>query len=374
MGLYVHVPFCGAKCRYCDFCSGTPAPGEMDGYLRALKTEIRLRVNKSPVRTVYVGGGTPSFFGGARLGELLDALQQTFRLQPDCEITVEANPADVTGDWPAGCRTAGVNRLSLGVQGMRDEDLRFLGRRHSVAEAVDAGQCARAAGFNNLGVDLIVGLPGHTPEITRKILAQAVAAFAPEHFSCYQLTCAPGTPLYDACQRGEFEMPDDDVSAAIFMATHETLGRFGYEGYEVSNFARTRALRSRHNSAYWTRRNYVGLGLSAHSFLSPIRSWNTTSLTTYCASLKRGKLPCAGEERLTDTQRAAEVILLGLRVRDGFSLQLLRSSCGLDLLAEKGAFLDSAESEGLLQRRGEQILPTLRGMAMADYLAVELAP
>ena len=162
------------------------------------RSEIRLRACDRPARTLYVGGGTPSFLGIARLRAILRGLRRAFRLQPDCEITVEANPCDLTSEWLSACRAAGVNRLSVGVQGMRDEDLRFLGRAHTVADAVAAVRRARAAGFDNLGIDLIVGLPGHTAGITREILIQAVAAFAPEHLSCYQLTCAPGTALHDA--------------------------------------------------------------------------------------------------------------------------------------------------------------------------------
>ncbi len=169
-------------------------------------------------------------------------------------------------------------------------------------------------------------------------------------------------------------MPDADTEAAIFMATHETCEGLGYEGYEVSNFARTKAFRSRHNSAYWTHRDYLGFGPSAHSFLNPVRSWNTASLAEYCGSLERGELPEAGRERLTDAQRAAEIILLGLRTRDGFSLDELRKTCGVDLPAEKGPVLARAESDGLLHRNARRIQPTLKGLAVADQLAVSLAP
>jgi len=374
LGLYVHVPFCRSKCRYCDFHSHPPATGEMDRFVRALDEEIRRRACDRPVRTVYLGGGTPSFLGVARLSAILQGIRRAFRLRSDCEITVEANPCDVTADWAASCRAEGVNRLSLGVQGMRDEDLRFLGRAHTVADALTAVRRARDGGFDNLGVDLIVGLPGHTPDITRGILTQAVAALTPEHLSCYQLTCAPGTPLHASVLRGETLMPDADTEAAIFMATHQTCDALGYEGYEVSNFARSKDFRSRHNSAYWAHRDYLGLGPSAHSFLDPMRSWNTASLASYCTALERGELPEAGRERLTNAQRATEIILLGLRTRDGFSLAALRRDCGVDLLAEKGPLLASAESEGLIHRSADRVTPTLEGMAVADSLACDLAP
>jgi oxygen-independent coproporphyrinogen-3 oxidase len=374
LGIYLHVPFCRSKCLYCDFRSRPPAPGEIDRYLRALQTEIRLRASDRPVASLYIGGGTPSFIGGARLSAAIDAVRSAFRLAPDCEITVEANPSDVTDDWLASCRAAGVNRLSLGVQGMRDTDLRFLERAHTVAQALAAAHRARAAGFDNLSIDLIVGLPGHTPDLTKELLTQAVDAFAPEHLSCYQLTCAPGTRLNDAVQRGEVNMPDTDTESAIFMTTHETLQGLGYEGYEISNFARTPARRSRHNSAYWTHQDYIGLGPSAHSFQSPVRSWNEESLDPYCAALERNELPAAGTERLTALQRAEEIILLGLRTRDGFSLETLRKECGIDLLAQKSAVIHDALSSGLLLHTAGRLHPTLNGLALADSLAADLAP
>ena len=416
LGLYVHVPFCRSKCLYCDFCSAPPASGEMDRFVRALEAEIRLRACDRPIPTLYFGGGTPSYLGIARLQTILGAIRSAFRLQDDCEITVEANPCDLTADWLSRCRAAGVNRLSVGVQAMRDDDLRFLGRAHSVADAVAGVQRARSAGFDNLSIDLIVGLPGHSPDatygrkpgdtipvsgpvslsgqtktsretsivspgflrghtpgITREILTQAIETFRPEHLSCYQLTCAHGTPLHTAVARGQARLLDAETESGIFFATHETCARLGYEGYEVSNFARTKALRSRHNSAYWTHRDYLGLGPSAHSFLCPVRSWNPPSLDAYCAPLERGSLPTAGSERLTPLQLASEIILLGLRTCDGISFAALRA-CGLDLLAEKASFLARAESDGLLRLTPDGIQPTLRGMAVADQLAVDLAP
>jgi len=345
----------------------------MDRYANALAREIELRATPRPVSTVYFGGGTPSFLGADRLCAALARLREIFRLQPDCEVTVEANPADVTDEWLAAVRAAGVNRLSLGIQSLRSQDLRFLGRRHGVAEGMDVVRRAREAGFDNLATDLIVGLPGHTAEAVEDILDEAVEKLTPDHISCYQLTVAAGTPLAEAVARGEVKMPHADAGAEIFIAMHETLGRLGYEGYEVSNFARSEGYRSRHNSATWRGEDYLGFGPSAHSFLDPVRSWNISSTEEYCAILKHGELPVAGEERLTNAQRAAEIVMLGLRTTDGVSPGKLRA-LGFDLLAEKDAELSEAESSGLIRRSGDRVVPTLRGMALADRLAVELAP
>jgi len=373
LGVYVHVPFCRSKCRYCDFSSHVPAAGEMDRYANALATEIELRAIPRPVATVYFGGGTPSFFGADRLCAALARIGDAFSLSPDCEITIEANPSDVTAEWLAAIRAAGVNRLSLGIQSLRDEELRFLGRRHGVAEAVGAVRRAREAGFDNLSVDLIAGLPGDTAESVANSLKDAVAKLAPEHVSCYQLTVAGGTPLAEAVKRGEVRMPDADAQADILIAVHETLGRLGYAGYEVSNFARAAEYRSRHNSATWRGEDYIGLGPAAHSFLNPVRSWNTSNTDDYCAALEQGTLPVGGEERLTSTQHAWEIILLGLRTTDGVSLEKLLA-LGFDLPAEKEAELCQAFSSGLIRRSTDRVVPTLRGMALADRLALELAP
>lgn len=346
----------------------------MDRYVRAVEAEARLRSTDRPARTLYFGGGTPSFIGVERLRGLMRAVRGAWRLEADCEITVEANPCDVTPEWAMGCRAEGVNRLSVGAQGMRDDDLRFLGRAHTVADAVEAVKRARAAGFDNLSIDLIVGLPGHTAEATRDMLRRAVETFAPEHLSCYQLTVAQGTPLHKAVKRGEVRMPGQEREAEIFMATHETCAALGYEGYEVSNFARGAEYRSRHNSAYWAHADYVGLGPSAHSFVRPVRWWNVEDAGEYCAALERGESAEKGRESLTRGQLASEVVMLGLRTRDGFSLAELREVYGTDLAREKGALLGRAEAEGLLRCEGERVAPTLRGMAVADRLAVELAP
>lgn len=374
IGIYLHVPFCATKCLYCDFCSAPPAEGNIERYVNALCKEIRMRSCGRPAATLYIGGGTPSFIDVLHLSRIVDLLKGCFHFEPNCEITVEANPGDVTDSWLRAAHNMGVNRLSLGVQGMRDEDLQFLERRHNVADAIEAARRARAAGFGNLSIDLIAGLPGHTPELTSKIISRAVSEFAPEHISCYQLTCVADTRLHTAVERGAVRMLDDDEQAAIFIATHETLARLGYEGYEVSNFARSSGLRSRHNSAYWSHQDYIGLGPAAHSFLNPVRSWNTEKLDEYCSSLEKDELPTLGCEELTRTQLAEEIILLGLRTRDGIDIDKLRTECAVDLPAEKSAFIADAVAQGLLIRTGTHIRPTLQGLAIADSLAADLIP
>lgn len=374
LGIYVHVPFCRSKCPYCDFCSHPPAPGEMDRYVAAAVTEMALRATDRPIQSLYFGGGTPSYLSMELLRDLLDGANKSFRLMTDCEITVEANPLDATSEWLVPAKNSGINRLSLGVQGVREEDLRLLGRRHSLAQAVEAVKDARDAGFDNLGIDIIYGLPGHTPEIVRGILTEAVELFAPDHISCYQLTIADGTPLHESVQRGDLTMPDNDTESAIFMTTHETLADMGYEGYEVSNFARGSAYRSRHNSAYWTHTDYVGIGPAAHSLMKPVRSWNMESTDAYCKTLEHGELATDGTELLTAIDLASETIMLGLRTSDGIDTDALRDVYGVDLMEERASDMEKLMDAGLLIFHAPRLRPTLKGMALADQLAVELAP
>ena len=232
----------------------------------------------------------------------------------------------------------------------------------------------RDGGFSNVGIDLIYGLPGQTTSEWEDDLHRAVAAYAPEHLSCYQLTYAPGTPLTAALDAGEFEALSGEAERDLFLSTHRMLDGLGYEGYEVSNFARTPALRSRHNSAYWNHTDYLGFGPAAHSFIHPERSWNVKDCDAYCDALLEGRLPVEDSETLTASQLAAERIMLALRTRDGLDLRAFTREFAVDLRATRAETLARLEKDGLIRLRGDRLQPTLAGMAVADALAVELAP
>ncbi|MFO7900193.1 MAG: radical SAM family heme chaperone HemW [Planctomycetota bacterium] len=388
-GVYVHVPFCRRKCRYCDFYSRPPGEGELDRYVDALIREGELRArsvrltgqtNTCPtghsasarVRTVYFGGGTPSMLGAERLARLLSAVREQFDLAADAEITVEVNPLDVTPGLAAGCLDAGFSRVSVGVQSVIEEELGFLGRLHQAPDGPRSVEILRAAGFGEIGIDLIYGLPKQTPAMAEERVRLAVESCRPTHVSAYQLTYAEGTPLWDDLQSGRIRRHTEDEAHALFRRVHETLAELGYPAYEVSNFSLGDEHRSRHNSSYWRHVPYVGLGPSAHSFDGGTRSWNVADVDRYLAALADGNPPTEGSETLTDEQLAAETIMLSLRTTDGLDLDAFRQRFGRDLVAERREAMEAAADRGLVLLSDARLRPTLDGLAVADRLVSEL--
>ena len=308
LGLYLHVPFCASKCKYCDFYS-LAAPGRMDAYLDAMCREIAAwggRCKGTRVDTVYFGGGTPSLLGGNRLVRLMHALAGAFDIDGDAEITVECNPDSMDGALLHDLRAAGVNRLSIGVQSAHDDELRMLGRRHTFAGARRAIEEACCYGFQNLSLDLMYALPGQD---TARLLesVRALLAFDPAHLSCYALKVEPGTPF----DRENVIQPDEDEQADMYLALCDTLRQAGYEHYEISNWAKP-GFRARHNSRYWDLSEYLGIGPSAHSLLHGRRFAYGRSLDGFLA----GERPEA-EEEVDGFSSASEFLMLALRTSDG---------------------------------------------------------
>ena len=373
-GIYVHVPFCRRKCPYCDFYSTTDLALAPE-FLDALEFEIR-RCRPDPLifDSIYIGGGTPSLLSAADLARILAALFARLRLQAPVEVTLEANPGSVGRAGLAAFRAAGVNRLNIGVQSFQDENLERLGRIHTAGDARRVFAQARAAGFDNLGIDLIYGLPGQGRAAWRRELAEAVR-LAPEHIACYMLTIEPGTPLAQAQRDGRFQPAPEEQVAGLFLETSQFLTKNGYRHYEVSNFARSGpngACRSRHNGKYWSYRPYLGFGPAAHSFVPPRRFWNHRSLERYCATLSVGRLPRAGQERLTRSQQMTEFIMLGLRTAEGVGLAEFRQRFGVDFNAVHGAAAADLQARRLLSLSGGRWAATLRGMLYLDTVTAAL--
>jgi oxygen-independent coproporphyrinogen-3 oxidase len=323
-GLYIHIPFCINKCRYCDFYSITDL-ALRERFCAALKQEMGLvGAFPTPFDTIYMGGGTPSILDSGQISGILEAAFRRFPLATESEITLEANPGTLSLKKCRDYRSMGINRLQIGIQSFQDRYLKFLGRIHSSDDATHAIQYARNAGFRNIGMDLIYGLPGQTRADLLADLRRAVS-FEPEHVSCYMLSCEPGTPLDDARKQGEFRMaPEDDV-ADQYLSVVEFLEANGYEQYEISNFARRHPIdpgywRSRHNQKYWRSDPWLGLGPSAHSYDLPERRWNHRHLKPYLESVSSGRIPVEGSEMLTPEQQMMEAIFLGLRTTDGISI------------------------------------------------------
>ena len=362
-GLYVHVPFCRAKCPYCDFFS-LPRPELASGWLEDLGKEAALYAHLSgPYDSLYLGGGTPSLFNPAQLTSLFRILERTFGLAPEAEITLEANPEDVSPEKMEAALGLGFNRVSLGVQSLDGQELALLGRRHSLERVAQAVRTIREAGCANLGLDLIYGLPDQDLPGWAENLKRALD-LNPEHLSCYQLSLTPEAALIG--RRGSLPLPGEEKSRELFLLTSSFLEEHGFLHYEISNFARDRSLVSRHNSKYWSHTPYLGLGPSAHSFWSGHRWWNHRSLRAYGRDLGKGRRPLAGEEILDRDQVCLEALYLGLRTSQGMELSSVPFS--------GRAALDRLVEAGLIRLEPGRILPTREGMIVADALVLELAP
>ncbi len=323
----------------------------------------------NPFDTVYIGGGTPSILSPQQLESLLKRVRKNFDLISTPEITVETNPADLDQPFLESILAIGINRINTGVQSFDEKILNFLGRRHSVKQAISAVEASRKAGFHNIGLDLIYGVPEQDIESWLDTLKQAVA-FSPEHISCYQLTLESKTPLGRRCQAGEFSLPGEELQYEFFMKTSEFLEDAGYIHYEVSNFALGTKHTSRHNQKYWDHSPYLGLGPSAHSFQSNRRWWNHPSLDRYLAAVNAGNLPIEETEILTMEQLRLEALYLGLRTKKGVCLQDFENRYHYDLFTEKKEILDKLKEEGFISIRDGYLYPTQTGLAIADSLTL----
>lgn len=369
--LYIHIPFCLHKCPYCAFVSQEGSPAQREAYVELLQAEMRLAhagiPSGRPLESVYFGGGTPSLLEPDQIGRILSLADTLFSLLPHAEITLEANPGTIDRAKLAGFRHSGVNRLSLGVQSLDDRMLASLGRIHSAAQAEQAVQAARRAGFANIGIDLIHALPGQTMEMWRHDLERALG-LAPEHLSVYGLTIEEGTPFAQRYTHDR-DLPDEDLSADMFLAADDLLGAAGYEHYEIANYALP-GFRSRHNSGYWRRDGYLGLGAGAHSFLRGtghgLRFGNRSDVDEYAAAITRGQLPRQDRVELSQEDALAEFMFLGLRLADGVSFGDFRREFAVELKERFKRELREMTALGLLAMDDRGVRLTRRGMLLSN--------
>jgi oxygen-independent coproporphyrinogen-3 oxidase len=322
-----------------------------------------------PFDTVYIGGGTPSLLSPHQLENILIRIWKTFDMASNPEITVETNPADLNRSYLEPIREIGINRINIGIQSFDQEVLRFLGRRHSVKQAISAIEASRNAEVHNIGLDLIYGVPGQTLDSWLDTLKQAVA-FLPEHLSCYQLTLESKTPLGIRYQARKFSIPGEGLQYEFFMKTSQFLQNAGYTHYEVSNFAKGTELASRHNQKYWDHSPYLGLGPAAHSFRDNRRWWNHCSIDQYLAAINAGNLPVEETEVLTMEQLRLEALYLGLRTKKGVSLEDFKSRYNYDLVTKKNKMLHKLQEEGFIFIQDGHLHPTPTGLAVADSLSL----
>lgn len=368
-GLYIHIPFCASKCGYCSFYS-IKSINLLPQFLAALKKEIEFyRHDFTSFDTIYIGGGTPSLLSMQQLESIFTAINKYYKIDPHCEITIEVNPGDVSLEYFQSLRTLGINRLNTGIQSFDDNILKFLGRRHNSQKTITAINDARAAGFTNLGIDLIYGVHYQNIKLW-KLTLQKTLSFTPEHISCYQLSLAPKTPLYQTYQEQGMKLPSNEQQAEYFFTTSEILENAGYFHYEVSNFARRENLKSKHNMKYWQHAPYLGLGSAAHSFLDNRRWWNKASVKNYLKEISSGKMPVENTEMLSAEQLKLEALFLGLRTKAGIDLKLYKIRYGADLLEDKKTIIESLIKNNLVEVKDGFLRPTRSGMAIADSLAL----
>ena len=327
-GIYVHIPFCASRCSYCDFFSTLRLSESGEPYVSALLAEAALRQTElqgEPIRTLYLGGGTPSQLPLPLLSRLITGLRERLDLEAVEELTVEANPDDVTPEWCRAVSRLGVNRVSMGVQSFEDKILRLIGRRHTAQQAAEAVARLRAAGIDNISIDLIFGLPGQTLDSWAASVRQAID-LKPQHFSAYGLTYEEGTRLWHQRERGEVTEVPEDQCLEMYHILVDMLQAAGYEHYEISNFAKP-GYRSRHNSSYWNDTPYLGLGAAAHSYDGHVRRYNPHDLQLYISKIMAGEAAYEQEE-LTPWERYDERVMLGLRTADGVDADRLRLDFG----------------------------------------------
>ncbi len=391
ISLYIHVPFCQTKCPYCDFNTYQGIEGLMSPYVEALVAEVSTwgkALGRPPVNTVFFGGGTPSYLSDGALGRIMGAVGEAFGICADAEITVEANPGDLTAAKAASLLRQGINRVSIGVQSLDNDLLNLLGRRHDADGAIAAYRTVREAGFDNVNLDLIYGLPRQSLEQWQDTLRR-LADLEPTHISLYALTVEEGTPLHRWVEQGQVPQPDADLAADMYQYARELLGERGYHHYEISNWSKpglastsdlasanlasTTDLASRHNLAYWRNLPYLGVGPGAHSCLGGYRFWDMDPPRGYIAAAREwadevtspvaaitgdwleSVGPVGGYEAIDRNLAAAETMFLGLRLLDGLDVAEASARLGIDLGERYRSQIEELLGLGLLEREGTVI-------------------
>ncbi len=380
-GIYLHLPFCHSKCTYCGFVTRSFDDDLSKQYLAALEQEIRtfppsgtvVSQERPVIDTIYLGGGTPSILTPAAIGRLLDACRERFEITEQAEITIEVNPGDTQADRLEGFRTCGINRASLGVQSFLDHQLRATGRDHTADQSRAAVAALRAAGFDNLSLDLIAGLPNQTMDEWKYNLHQALA-LKPEHLSLYLLEVKEGTKLADQILSGKLPTPDDDLAAEMYELLLDMLEQEGFEAYEISNFARSRALRSRHNLKYWTDIPFFGFGVGAHSYDGDERYRNPSSIHDYLQLMSTQGMAVIDRTSRRPEEKFYEALMMGLRLREGVHLPSLTSQYGISLSSTFTQEVQRLLEAEVVEFQDDQLRLTRRGVLVSNEVFVALMP
>jgi len=372
LGLYVHIPFCSAICNYRNFNRGLFDAALKDQYVQALLEEIASQGDGSEADTIYFGGGTPSLLEPSEIAAIVQACRAGFAVSAGAEITMEANPETVTPGRLAGFRDAGVNRLSYGVQSFRDEELQRLTRLHSASRAADAFQMARAAGFDNISLDLMMWLPQQTIAQWLESV-DALIALGPDHASLYILELYPNAPLRDAMARSKWSLAPDDDAADMYLEAMARLDAAGYDQYEISNVARP-GRESRHNLKYWTDGEWLGFGCGAHSTRRAVRWKNLSSTTEYISVVASGGHPGIEKRELSRREALEEALFTGLRLARGIDVETVSARYEVDVWGTYGAELERFRDAGVLIYDGRLLRLSRAGMLLANEIMSQFVP
>jgi len=374
LGVYLHIPFCRSKCRYCDFTSFAGQEELMASYVAALIKEIKLQsavLSDYVVDTIFFGGGTPTLVGAAMVHEILEALARYYRIDPQAEITVEGNPATVEQREPALLRRAGVNRFSLGAQSFNEKLLRVLGRIHNSDDVLRTYENLRSAGFANINLDLIYGVPYQTHAAWLADLQKAVL-LKPEHLSLYGLQLEEGTPLERDVVQGRLSEPDEDETARMYISADALAVESGYHHYEISNFAMP-GHECRHNLKYWHYQPYIGFGCAAHSFVAGVRTANVASLADYLERMAKGQTAAIAQEHICGSEEISEYAMLAFRTSKGVNEAEFRRRFGteLNLMMPK---VEDFLHEGLLVRENGAVRMTPKAWQISNFILARILP
>ncbi|HOP99686.1 MAG TPA: radical SAM family heme chaperone HemW [Acetivibrio clariflavus] len=372
IGIYIHIPFCKAKCYYCDFNSFACRDELVPAYFSALKKEISLSAEKLKgynIKSVFIGGGTPSSVDAQYIYEVLHLLYKEFCMDKDAEISIEANPGTLTEEKLKTYKDIGVNRLSMGLQAWQDTILKRLGRIHTSEEFEQNFKTARKIGFDNINVDLIFGIPGQTVEDWRHTL-EKVTALEPEHLSCYSLKIEEGTVFGKMLEKGELVPIEDDIDREMYSFCKDFLLKKGYRHYEISNFAKP-GFACRHNLIYWKAEEYVGFGTGAHSYFKSARFNNIYDLESYINGIEEGKEVTENFEFIDEKERMAEFMILGLRLIDGVRMEDFKSRFNKEIRKVYGQQIDKLMENELLTVKDGTIALSSLGLDFANQVFME---
>lgn len=371
MSLYLHFPFCKQKCDYCDFNSYSNLESLIFPYAEAIKAEIKTYLPQSnSIHSVFFGGGTPSYIPARILADLLLFIKENFRLAPDAEITLETNPGTISGSELAYLKTVGFNRLSIGLQAAQNHLLNGIGRIHSREQFLSVYKAARDAGFSNIGIDIMFGLPGQLLQDWDETLGQ-VTALEPEHISAYGLQLEAGTKLAADIAKGLTQLPSEELVVEMMHRVMDYLPKKGYRHYEISNYARP-GFESLHNLRYWRGGDYLGFGAGAYSTVNNQRWSNIKEPWTYVRRLAEGAPVIAGREELDAQTRAIEALMLGLRLRDGVDLRKYQNEYGINLFETAGSELKSLSAQKLITVNDSRLALTDAGIILSNVVIGKL--